>query len=210
MLEVRGALGVLRHSTARSTASISASARGEIVVMLGANGAGKITLLKAIAGLVAPQAGSARALDGRDLAGAAAARRSSRPGIALVPEGAASSAELTVRENLALGAHAQTRARQARRTISRACWTLFPRLAERSAAAGAHHERRRAADGRDRPRADVGADDPAARRAFARPVAAAVRRAVPHARADPRHGRRHPAGRAERHAEPRTSPTAAT
>ena len=98
--------------------------------------------------------------------------------MALVPEGRGIFGELTVRENLDARRLRPPRPRPTRPAISTACWRCFPRLAERLAAAGAHHERRRAADGRDRPRADVGARDAAARRALARPVAAAVRRVV--------------------------------
>ena len=73
---------------------------------------------------------------------------------------------------------------------------------------GAHHERRRAADGGDRPRADVGAADALAGRALAWPLAVAERRAVPRAWPHPRRRHRRAAGRAEcaqesRHRRPR-------
>jgi branched-chain amino acid transport system ATP-binding protein len=105
-----------------------AVARGELVAMLGANGAGKSTLLKAIAGLVRPSAGAV-ALDGRDLL-ALEAHEIVEAGIALVPEGRGIFGELTVRENLALGAYA-TRARAAERANLALVLRLFPRLAER-------------------------------------------------------------------------------
>jgi ABC-type branched-subunit amino acid transport system ATPase component len=85
---------------------------GEIVVMLGANGAGKSTLLKAIAGLVRPQSGTRIIHDGGDLL-ALAPHEIVEAGIALVPEGRGIFADLTVAENLQLGAYAQ-RARAAR------------------------------------------------------------------------------------------------
>ena len=69
-------------------------------------------------------------LDGRDLL-ALPPHEIVEAGIALVPEGRGIFAELTVRENLELGAYRAARARDARRTISSACSTLFPRLAER-------------------------------------------------------------------------------
>ncbi len=104
-------------------------APGEIVVMLGANGAGKTTLLKAIAGLVRPEPGARVGLDGRDLL-ALEPHHIVEAGIALVPEGRGIFAELTVRENLELGAYA-ARARAGERHNLTRVLTLFPRLAER-------------------------------------------------------------------------------
>jgi branched-chain amino acid transport system ATP-binding protein len=104
-------------------------ARGEIVCMLGANGAGKTTLLKAIAGLVSPQPGARVRLDGRDLL-ALPPHAVVEAGIALVPEGRGIFGDLTVRENLALGAYAQ-RAREGERANLARVLELFPRLRER-------------------------------------------------------------------------------
>jgi branched-chain amino acid transport system ATP-binding protein len=104
-------------------------APGEIVVMLGANGAGKSTLLKAIAGLVAPRRGTRLTFEGRDLI-ALAPHQIVEAGIALVPEGRGIFSELTVAENLALGAYPQ-RARAGERQNLERVMTLFPRLAER-------------------------------------------------------------------------------
>lgn len=102
---------------------------GEIVVMLGANGAGKSTLLRAIAGLTRSTPASKVAMDGTDI--------SHRPphevveaGIALVPEDRGIFADLTVRENLTLGAYpVRARAKEAE-NLDRIL-SLFPRLAER-------------------------------------------------------------------------------
>jgi branched-chain amino acid transport system ATP-binding protein len=105
-------------------------ARGEIVCLLGANGAGKTTLLKAIAGLVAPQPGASVSLDGRTLAGLPP-HAVVEAGLALVPEGRGVFGELTVRENLLLGAHAR-RARPAMAANLELVQGLFPRLWERS------------------------------------------------------------------------------
>jgi branched-chain amino acid transport system ATP-binding protein len=101
---------------------------GEIVAVLGANGAGKSTLLQAIAGLITPAAGSIT-LGAADLL-ALAAHRIVEAGIALVPEGRGVFAELTVHENLMLGANAR-RARAAERENREFVLTLFPRLHER-------------------------------------------------------------------------------
>ncbi|MFE3454183.1 ABC transporter ATP-binding protein [Nonomuraea sp. NPDC059194] len=95
---------------------------GEIVALVGANGAGKSTTLRAASGLLAPTAGRVL-FDGRDLRGVqvhAVVRR----GLVHVPEGRALFGPLTVAENLAMGAY---------HTGERAdgVLELFPRLAER-------------------------------------------------------------------------------
>lgn len=89
------------HIRALAGASFSVSA-GEVIVILGANGAGKSTLLGAIAGLYPPAAGEL-SLDGRPLNGLspeAVVRR----GISLVPENRELFPDLSVRDNLLLGA----------------------------------------------------------------------------------------------------------
>ncbi|HEY6705751.1 MAG TPA: ABC transporter ATP-binding protein, partial [Xanthobacteraceae bacterium] len=103
--------------------------RGEVVTILGANGAGKTTLLKSIAGLVSATHGARRSLDGRSLDGLST-REIVEAGIALVPEGRGIFGELTVRENLSLGAYAK-RARMAEEKTLDRVLTLFPRLKER-------------------------------------------------------------------------------
>jgi branched-chain amino acid transport system ATP-binding protein len=101
---------------------------GEIVTLLGSNGAGKTTTLRAISGLRPPRRGDVR-FRGRSLLALPAAARAEL-GIALVPEGRDLWAQLTVRENLELGAyHPRVRA-QAARNLER-MFALFPRLAER-------------------------------------------------------------------------------
>jgi vanillin dehydrogenase len=103
--------------------------RGEVVTILGANGAGKTTLLKSIAGLVSATHGARRSLDGRSLDGLST-REIVEAGIALVPEDRGIFGELTVRENLSLGAYAK-RARMAEEKTLDRVLTLFPRLKER-------------------------------------------------------------------------------
>jgi vanillin dehydrogenase len=107
--------------------------RREIVAILGANGAGKSTLLKAIAGLIRPAPGATIRFDGTDLTDEPAHLIVER-GIALVPEGRGIFGELTVAENLQLGAYpARARASEADR-LERV-FMLFPRLTERKAQA---------------------------------------------------------------------------
>jgi len=104
--------------------------RGEIVTLIGANGAGKSSLLKAIVQLV-PHAGGSVRLFGRDVKGMATCRIVEQ-GVALVPEGRAIFGNLSVRDNLLLGAFlkrdAHTLDRRLRQVVE-----LFPRLGERMA-----------------------------------------------------------------------------
>jgi branched-chain amino acid transport system ATP-binding protein len=99
-------------------------AEGSITAVLGANGAGKTSLLRAISGLV--RARGTIAFAGRDLCGSRA-EDIARLGIAHVPEGRGVIPELTVEENLRLGG-LWRRQRDARRV-----YELFPALAERRA-----------------------------------------------------------------------------
>jgi branched-chain amino acid transport system ATP-binding protein len=100
---------------------------GEIVTLLGNNGAGKSTTLKTISGLLAPRRGGV-VFDGRPLNGVAAHEIVAR-GIAHVPEGRRIFNRLTVRENLTMGAYLRTDADIAA-DLDRA-FELFPRLKER-------------------------------------------------------------------------------
>ena len=130
MLELAGVS--LSYGQHRALTGVSLTVkRGEIVTILGANGAGKSTLLKTIAGLVRPQAGARITLDGRDLL-PLEPHQIVEAGIALVPEGRGIFGELTVRENLFLGAYA-ARARPAEHDNNERVLALFPRLRERLA-----------------------------------------------------------------------------
>ena len=102
--------------------------RGEIVTLLGSNGAGKTTTLRAIMGLRPLRAGAVR-FRGQALAGLPAAARAEL-GLALVPEGRELWPQLTVLENLQLGAYTPRARGTAPRTLER-MFALFPRLAER-------------------------------------------------------------------------------
>jgi ABC-type branched-subunit amino acid transport system ATPase component/ABC-type branched-subunit amino acid transport system permease subunit len=76
--------------------------RGEVIALFGPNGAGKSTLMKALSGLIRPVTGTVR-LDGKDLT-ASSAPLVARAGLILVPEGRQVFPQLTVAENLRLGA----------------------------------------------------------------------------------------------------------
>ena len=103
---------------------------GELVCLIGANGAGKTTTLRAITGLVRAAAG--RVLyEGADLAGRRV-HEIARRGLAMVPEGRGVFAQLTIAENLAMGAFARND-RAAVASDEERVFTLFPRLRERRA-----------------------------------------------------------------------------
>ena len=102
---------------------------GEIVTLLGSNGAGKTTTLRAICGLCSLRTGSVL-FRGQDLAQVAPSQRSGL-GIALVPEGRELWPQLTVRENLELGAYGQRARPRAKENLDKV-HALFPRLAERA------------------------------------------------------------------------------
>jgi branched-chain amino acid transport system ATP-binding protein len=101
--------------------------KGEITAVLGANGAGKTTLLRTISGLVRARAGTVT-LDGRPLTGVSTEDLPAL-GLAHVPEGRGVLAELTVEENLRLGALGSRR--KASAGDLRRIYELFPVLAER-------------------------------------------------------------------------------
>jgi branched-chain amino acid transport system ATP-binding protein len=105
--------------------------RGEIVTILGANGAGKTSLLKAIAGIVTTLPGKRVKLGDRDLS-RLPAHEIVECGLALVPEGRGIFGELTVAENLLLGANPR-RARAGETERHEQVLALFPRLRERAA-----------------------------------------------------------------------------
>ncbi len=101
---------------------------GEIVTLIGANGAGKTTTLKTISGLLRPQRGTIR-YAGEDIA-ALPPEAIVRRGISHVPEGRRIFPNLTVQENLDLGAYARADRGGVRRDLERV-FALFPRLRER-------------------------------------------------------------------------------
>ena len=128
MLEVTGLSVLYGKHRALDQAALTVGA-GEIVVILGANGAGKSSLLRAVAGLLPAAPGAQVTLSGRPLIGLPA-HAVVEAGLALVPEGRAIFGELTVRENLLLGAFARRARGEETRNRARVL-ALFPRLAER-------------------------------------------------------------------------------
>lgn len=127
MLEVKNLSVWYGQHRALSKADIEVR-RGEIVVVLGANGAGKSSLLKAIGGMVPWDAAAKRVINGTDVSGLDS-HLLIQHGLALVPEGRGNFVELTVRENLLLGAYSRGREDEASRLEE--LFVLFPRLKER-------------------------------------------------------------------------------
>jgi len=128
MLEVSALSVAYGKHTALADVALRVDTR-EIVAILGANGAGKTTLLKAIAGLVRPRPGAQVRFNGEDLL-VREPFQVVEAGIALVPEGRGIFADLTVEENLQLGAFAR-RARAHEADNRARVLELFPRLQER-------------------------------------------------------------------------------
>jgi branched-chain amino acid transport system ATP-binding protein len=128
MLESRNVSVFYGRHRALENVSVSV-AQGEIVVMLGANGAGKSTFLRAIAGQIRKTDGGSVQMDGADIT-RMPPHDIVEAGIALVPEDRGIFADLTVQENLTLGAHPK-RARSCETESRERVLTLFPKLAER-------------------------------------------------------------------------------
>jgi len=101
---------------------------GEIVTLIGANGAGKSTILRTISGLLKPKAGQI-IFEGKNIAGVAA-QDIVKLGISQVPEGRRVFANMTVMENLELGAYIRTDSNGIKEDFDKV-FTRFPKLAER-------------------------------------------------------------------------------
>jgi len=103
---------------------------GEVVALIGANGAGKTSTLKALAGVLPPAAGEL-VYDGQPVSGLPS-HALLRRGLVLVPEGRGVFSRMTVAENLAMGAYIRDDAAGVRADTAR-IYDWFPRLAERRA-----------------------------------------------------------------------------
>ncbi len=129
MLEVSGLDAHYGRIQALSDVSLHVD-EGEIVTLIGANGAGKTTALRAISGLLKPSKGTVR------FAGEEITRVSPdqivRRGLVQSPEGRRVFARMTVRENLELGAYTRTNPGEVAQDFERVL-TIFPRLQERIA-----------------------------------------------------------------------------
>jgi branched-chain amino acid transport system ATP-binding protein len=128
LLEVSGARA--RYGAIEALAGVSLTVgEGEVVTLIGSNGAGKSTTLRAICGLTPAVAGTVT-FAGEDITAVPADQIVTR-GIALSPEGRRCFPRMTVRENLDLGAY-RRRGTGVAQDMERV-FTLFPRLKERSA-----------------------------------------------------------------------------
>jgi len=103
--------------------------KGEIVSLIGANGAGKSTILKAVSGILAPRSGRIL-LAGKDLVGVAP-HRIVRMGVSLVPEGRGIFANMTVRDNLEMGAFTRDSRAEIEKSVADV-FSLFPQLRARA------------------------------------------------------------------------------
>ncbi|MBJ6724009.1 ABC transporter ATP-binding protein [Geomesophilobacter sediminis] len=127
MLEVEG-LSV-NYGAIRALRQVTFSiAKGEIVALIGANGAGKSTILNTISGIVPAAAGKINFL-GKDLT-KTPPHRIVELGICQVPEGRRVFARMSVQENLEMGAYTRTDSREVSRDLD-AIYQRFPRLGER-------------------------------------------------------------------------------
>lgn len=124
MLEVENIHTYYGHIHALKDVSLSVE-KGEIVTLIGANGAGKTTLLKTISGLLRPRLGSIR-LNGEDLT-CYPPHEIVVKGIVQVPEGRRVFGQLTVMENLEMGAFGCKDPKLIRANLERV-FTLFPKL----------------------------------------------------------------------------------
>jgi branched-chain amino acid transport system ATP-binding protein len=102
--------------------------KGEVVTLIGANGAGKTTTLRTITGLLAPSQGRITFED--ESIGGMPAHRLVARGISMSPEGRGVFANLSVRENLQMGAYLQKDKRRIAEEME-SCFKRFPRLKER-------------------------------------------------------------------------------
>ena len=128
MLDIKNLNTYYGHIHALRDVSITVE-KGEVVTMIGANGAGKSTMLKTTSGLLRPRTGSIR-LEGEELTRLAPHTIVTK-GVVQVPEGRRIFGQLTVMENLDMGAFTSRDGGRNRKNRDRV-FELFPRLKERS------------------------------------------------------------------------------
>jgi len=104
--------------------------KGEIVTIIGANGAGKTTTLRSVAGLIPKKKGSKVIFDGKDITGIPAEKLVGM-GLALSPEGRHVFPELTVEDNLEMGAYLRHKDKAGTAESLKEVYEMFPRLNER-------------------------------------------------------------------------------
>jgi len=127
LLDVNGL--AVHYGGIRAVKGIDLEVRdGEVVCLIGANGAGKTSTLRALSGILPIAAGSIR-YTGREITGLPVHRRA-RLGIAMVPEGRGIFPRLTVTENLEMGAYTRPDRAEIAADLQRV-YELFPRLKER-------------------------------------------------------------------------------
>jgi branched-chain amino acid transport system ATP-binding protein len=120
---------VCRYGKVEAVKGITLSIeKGQLVALIGANGAGKSTTLRAISGILPPASGSIH-LDGEDIT-RCSARQILGKGIAHCPEGRRVFPHMTVNENLDMGAYLRSDHREIEADRDR-IFVMFPRLAER-------------------------------------------------------------------------------
>jgi len=132
MLELKGVSGGYGAIEALKSIDLRID-KGEIVTLIGANGAGKSTTLRCITGMVSPSRGDV-VFEGRKLNGIPT-HQITALGISMVPEGRAIFSNLTVLENLEMGAYLQRDKARNLATLERV-FGLFPRLKERRKQSG--------------------------------------------------------------------------
>jgi branched-chain amino acid transport system ATP-binding protein len=129
MLEIRNLICCYGKIAAIKGVSLSVK-HGQLVALIGANGAGKTTTLRSISGLL-PAASGQILFEGKDIT-RASAREILSLGIAHAPEGRRVFPQMTVQENLEMGAYLRPDAREIAQDMARV-FEQFPRLAERRA-----------------------------------------------------------------------------
>jgi branched-chain amino acid transport system ATP-binding protein len=127
MLQVQNVVTAYGQIVALKGVSLEVNA-GEVVCLLGANGAGKSTLINTVAGILRPRSGQVL-FGGREITGVKASRIAGM-GVTEVPEGRGIFAQMSVHENLQMGAHLRSDGAEVERDLQ-SMYQRFPVLAQR-------------------------------------------------------------------------------